>query len=596
MIDFIKKNILITIIFIVTLSLGFLTFLTFIDKSFIKLNDQNLQYILLVNILLLLILFFLIFAEVKNSLKIDVDVSGSRANRKYITFFALFTLIPSVLISLFSLFLLSFALDKYLDKKVTTAVNNSYEIAKSYTEEVKTKTQSEIIIIAYDLNKSANFLKTNENQFQSFLNTQKIIRGMDEVHIIDSKGNLYFTTLNDVSIYTPPLKEALEMVSEDKRPLKIINAYENQSASIIKLESFEGKYLYIVKYLDKKISQYLIDSEEAVNFYYTVLNKQTGIKISFVFIYLVIVSLLLFLSISIAIRFSSRFFRSINNLIIASSSIGKGDLNIKVPEIKADRDMEILNKNFNSMIVQLKTQQTKLIISERHEAWENIARKLAHEIKNPLTPIQLTIDRLKNKYFKKLQPDSQEDFLKNLKIIDKQIKQIENLVNEFSDFARMPKPIFKENDLSTIINDNIFLLKEIDKTNTIELKQNQKKIIFICDSEQLSRVFFNLIKNSIESIDEKKLTRDNYTGKIDIEINDFDDYIDFNISDNGVGFGLLENNIKSILNPYFTTKEKGTGLGLAIVNKIINDHNGSIDFQSNNNGAKIQIKFIKNEY
>ncbi|MDC1159382.1 ATP-binding protein [Candidatus Pelagibacter sp.] len=596
MIDFIKKNILITIIFIVTLSLGFLTFLTFIDKSFIKLNDQNLQYILLVNILLLLILFFLIFTEVKNSLKIDVDVSGSRANRKYITFFALFTLIPSVLISLFSLFLLSFALDKYLDKKVTTAVNNSYEIAKSYTEEVKTKTQSEIIIIAYDLNKSANFLKTNENQFQSFLNTQKIIRGMDEVHIIDSKGNLYFTTLNDVSIYTPPLKEALEMVSEDKRPLKIINAYENQSASIIKLESFDGKYLYIVKYLDKKISQYLIDSEEAVNFYYTVLNKQTGIKISFVFIYLVVVSLLLFLSISIAIRFSSRFFRSINNLIIASSSIGKGDLNIKVPEIKADRDMEILNKNFNSMIVQLKTQQTKLIISERHEAWENIARKLAHEIKNPLTPIQLTIDRLKNKYFKKLQPDSQEDFLKNLKIIDKQIKQIENLVNEFSDFARMPKPIFKENDLSTIINDNIFLLKEIDKTNTIELKQNQKKIIFICDSEQLSRVFFNLIKNSIESIDEKKLTRDNYTGKIDIEINDFDDYIDFNISDNGVGFGLLENNIKSILNPYFTTKEKGTGLGLAIVNKIINDHNGSIDFQSNNNGAKIQIKFIKNEY
>ena len=497
---------------------------------------------------------------------------------------------------MFSLFLLSFALDKYLDKKVTTAVNNSYEIAKSYTEEVKTKTQSEIIIIAYDLNKSANFLKTNENQFQSFLNTQKIIRGMDEVHIIDSKGNLYFTTLNDVSIYTPPLKEALEMVSEDKRPLKIINAYENQSASIIKLESFDGKYLYIVKYLDKKISQYLIDSEEAVNFYYTVLNKQTGIKISFVFIYLVIVSLLLFLSISIAIRFSSRFFRSINNLIIASSSIGKGDLNIKVPEIKADRDMEILNKNFNSMIVQLKTQQTKLIISERHEAWENIARKLAHEIKNPLTPIQLTIDRLKNKYFKKLEPDSQEDFLKNLKIIDKQIKQIENLVNEFSDFARMPKPIFKENDLSTIINDNIFLLKEIDKTNTIELKQNQKKIIFICDSEQLSRVFFNLIKNSIESIDEKKLTRDNYTGKIDIEINDFDDYIDFNISDNGVGFGLLENNIKSILNPYFTTKEKGTGLGLAIVNKIINDHNGSIDFESNNNGAKIQIKFIKNEY
>jgi len=423
MIDFIKKNLFIALLFIITLFLGFLTFLTFIDKSFIELSDQNLQLLLIVNICLLLLLFFTIFIEVKSSLKIDVDVSGSRANKKYITFFALFTLIPSILISLFSLFLLSFALDKYLDKKITTAVNNSYEIAKSYTDEVKNKTQSEIIIIAFDLNKSVNFLNTNINQFKSFLNTQKLIRNMDEVHIIDGSGNLYLSTLKDISKYRKPLPEALEMVANDKRPLKIINAYENQSASIIKLENFDGKYLYIIKYLDEKISQYLLESQEALNFYYTVLNKQTGIKVSFVFIYLVIVSLLLFLSISIAIRFSSRFFRSINNLIIASSNIGKGNLDIKVPEVKADRDMELLNKNFNLMIDQLKTQQEKLIISERHEAWESLARKLAHEIKNPLTPIQLTIDRLKTKYSEKLKDNEKEDFTKNLKIIGKQIKQ-----------------------------------------------------------------------------------------------------------------------------------------------------------------------------
>ena len=144
---------------------------------------------------------------------------------------------------------------------------------------------------------------------------------MDEVHIVDINGNLYLSTLEDTTKYSRPLSEALEMVSNDKRPLKITNAYENQTASIIKLENFDGKYLYIVKYLDKKISQYLIDSEEALNFYYTVLNKQTGIKISFIFIYLVIVSLLLFLSISIAIRFSSRFFRSINNLIYGETKI-----------------------------------------------------------------------------------------------------------------------------------------------------------------------------------------------------------------------------------------------------------------------------------
>ena len=591
--DFIKKNIFIIVLFTVTLAVGFLTFLTFIDKSFIKLNDQNLQYLLIFSIGLLILLFIMIFLEVRSSLKVDIDVSGIKANRKYITFFALFTLIPSILISFFSLFLLSFALDKYFDKKITTAVNNSLEIAKSYIEEVKIKTQSEIILIAYDLNKSANFLNTNINQFKSFLNTQKLIRGMDEVHIIDSIGDLYLTTLQDTSTYQKPLIEALEMVSNDKRPLKIINAYENQSASIIQLERFEGKYLYIIKYLDNKISQYLIESEEAVNFYYTVLNKQTGIKISFVLIYLIIVSLLLFVSISIAIKFSSRFFRSINNLIIASANIGKGNLEVTVPEVKTDKDMEILNKNFNSMIIQLKSQQEKLLITERHEAWGNLARKLAHEIKNPLTPIQLTIDRLRNKYSELMQTEEKKNFIENLGIINKQIKQIENLVNEFSDFARMPKPIFKDNNLVLIITENIKLLNELDNDIEIDFSFENKKIIFNSDYEQLSRVFFNLIKNAIESIQEKSNQSSDFEKKINIKIIDNKDKIMFSVIDNGIGFENFEGNIKDILNPYFTTKKKGTGLGLSIVNKIINDHDGSIDFIPLDIGAKIEIMFLK---
>ena len=593
MIDFIKKNTFIGLIFLITLTMGFVTFLTFIDKSFLKLTDQNLQLLLTGNIALLVVLFYMIFKEVSASLKVDVDVAGAKANRKYITFFALFTLIPSILISLFSLFLLSFALDKYLDKKITTAVNNSYEIAKSYTEEARTKTQSEIILIAYDLNKSINFLKLNINQFKSFLNTQKLIRDMDEINIIEADGTLYLTTLKDVSLYRPPLQEALEIVLNDKRPLKIINAYKNQTASIIKLENFEGKYLYIAKYLDKKISQYLIESQEALNFYYTVLNKQTGIKISFVFIYLVIVSLLLFLSISIAIKFSSRFFRSINNLIIASSNIGRGNLNTKVPEIKADKDIEILNKNFNLMTDKLRAQQEKLIINERHEAWESLARKLAHEIKNPLTPIQLTIDRLKSKYSDKIEIEQKEDFTKSLKIIGKQIKQIENLVNEFSDFARMPKPILKDNNLVTLIKDNINLIQELDKSISINYYSNIDNIILNSDNEQLSRVFFNLIKNSIESIQEKKLINLDLKGNIDLTLNDNLDNIDFTITDNGLGFAIFKDNIKNVLNPYFTTKKSGTGLGLAIVNKTINDHNGSIEFIPIQNGAKIKVKFIK---
>ena len=397
MFEFFKKNLLIISIFLITLFVGFLTFLTFINRSFIELNQQNLQYLLILNIFLLFLLFIFVYLEIKKSIKIDIDKDGLTSNKKYITYFSLFTLIPSILISIFSLFLFSFALSKYFDKKVTTVVNNSYELAKSYVQEVQNKVKSEIVLIAFDTNKSAKFLNDNENEYIRFLRTQKLIREIDEIHIIDIDKKLLFTNITEPSKYSPPVQGALELVIEDDRPLKIINAPENISAAIMRLQAFDDRFLYVVKYLDPKISKYLNESQEAINFYYTVEEKSTGIKISFAIIYLIVVTLLLFISITIAIRFSSRFFRSINNLIYASSAIGSGDLNAKVPELKTDKDLETLNKNFNSMISRLKEQQEKLIINERHEAWGNLARKLAHEIKNPLTPIQLTLDRMKSK-------------------------------------------------------------------------------------------------------------------------------------------------------------------------------------------------------
>ena len=592
MLEFLKKNIIIIILSSITLFLGFLTFLTFIDRSFVDLNEKNLQYLLISNIFLLILLFIFIFVEVKNSIKIDIDKDGLTSNKKYITYFSLFTLIPSILISIFSLFLFSFALEKYFDKKVTTVVNNSYELAKNYVEEVRNKIQSDIILIAFDTNKSVNFLNENANEYLRFLRTQKLIRDVDEIHIIDKNKKLLYSTEKKEK-YIPPVDKALNLVLEDDRPLKIIDTKANISAAIMRLQSSKDRFIYVVKFLDKDISNYLAESQEAINFYYTVEDRSTGIKISFFIIYIIIVSLLLFISITIAIRFSSRFFRSINNLILASTEIGHGNLNTKVPEIKTDKDMEVLNKNFNSMISRLKNQQEKLIINERYKAWGNLSRKLAHEIKNPLTPIQLTIDRIRTKYSGQITNEDQKSFKENLKIINSQIKQIENLVNEFSDFARMPKPTLKRNNLVKLLNENIKLLSEVNKSIEINLNKKDEEISLECDKEQISRVFINLIKNSIESIEQKVEKNPDFKKKILIDISSNNDHILISIEDNGVGFD--KNNIEEILNPYYTTKKNGTGLGLSIVNKIINDHKGELEFIPINNGAKIQIRFYFND-
>ena len=588
MTEFIKKNIFIILIFFVTLFVGFITFLTFIDKSFIQLNDKNLQILLFGNIVLLLFFFIFVFFEIKKSIRNEIDVKGSKSNKKYITFFALFTLIPSILISIFSLFLFSFALEKYFDKKITTAVNNSYELAKNYVQDVRNKIESDIVMIAFDINKSGNFYQSDPIDFKKFLLNQKILRDVDEIHIINSQKKIIMSTLNDLKKFVPPEKKVLDLVLEDNRPLKIINAFENKSAAILKLQNYKDAYVYVVKYLKEDISKYLTESQEALNFYYKVENKRTGIQVSFIIIYLIVVSLMLFLSVSIAIRFSSRFFRSINNLINASMNIGKGKLDSKVPEIQTDKELEALNKNFNLMIEKLKSQQDKLLLSERHEAWENVARKLAHEIKNPLTPIQLIIDRLNSKFSNLLNSDDKKNFNDNLKVINKQIKQIENLINEFSDFARMPKPILKSNNIITLINDNISLMKELDNSINMNIRSSSDNIFIKCDYDQFSRMFINLFKNSIESLNEKFEKNPNFTKKIDIEITKKDDYIEIILNDNGLGFDKKDTN--DLLKPYFTTKKNGTGLGLPIINKIINDHNGYLKLLSKNIGAEIKIQ------
>ena len=590
MLNFIKKNLFIVAIFFITLLLGFVTFLTFLDKSFIKLNDQNLQYLLLSNIFLLIIFFLFIFLEVKNSIKSEIVVEGSRANRKYIAFFSLFTLIPSILISAFSLFLFSFAVEKYFDKKITTAVDNSYRIAQNYVIDVRNKIESDIVLVAFDLNKNIKIFQNNKKQFANFLNTQKIVRDVDGIFLVNNEGKLILSNFTKKNLYQPPSKEALKMVQNDDRPLKILNAYENTSAALMRLTNYDNTFVYVVKFLDPKISKYLTESKDAISFYYTVQEKRTGIKISFAIIYMIVVTLLLFLSISIAIRFSSRFFVSINNLISASNNIGNGNLNSKVPEIKTDKELEKLNKNFNLMIDRLKTQQNKLLANERHDAWENVARKIAHEIKNPLTPIQLIIDSLKNKYADLLDENNKISFNEKVKTINKQVKLIEKLVNEFSDFARMPKPIFKKVNLKKIVDDCLKLMKVNDDTIIIDFKCDDN-ILIKADNEQISRVFINLIKNSIESLNEKYQKNNEFNKKINIDINQINDYIEILIIDNGIGFNTT--NLSEISKPYFTTKKNGSGLGLSIVAKIINDHNGTIEFLNFKKGAKIKIIFPK---
>ena len=533
--------------------LGVFTFITFINQGFLFLNEDNLQYLLMLDVTLLLIFLLLLIQETsKLYTQYSKKRSGSKTSINYVLQFSLFAFLPSLVIAIFSLVLFNVGLQKYFDKRITSAVNNSYQVAKNYIEETQKTVETDIYLISQDLNRYSQTFFSSPKRFSNIVRAQKNLRKVDDLYIFDSSGTVLLADVSNPEDEFPiPSEEIFEKALEGN-PVSVNLSKENKTAFIIKLGNFIDTYLYISKNIQPQLLQYLDETEQAVNFYYTVENNRTGIKITFAIIYIIIVSLLLFLTIVLAVTFAQRLTKPIINLISASKNISAGKLDSRVPDIDADEEIKSLNQNFNNMIERLKKQQDKLLVAERYSAWESVARKLAHEIKNPLTPIQLSIDSLKEKYSDQLK-DKSKNFDNYLSTINRQIKDIEKLVNEFSDFARMPKPIFRENNLVDIIHENINLLKELD--------------------------------NSIEAIEEKKQKDKNLQGKIVVEIDRNNEYIVIKMLDNGPGF----NDTKNITKPYYTTKTKGTGLGLPIVSKIINEHNGDINFLKKTSGAIIEI-------
>ena len=570
---------------------GLLTFFTFTNQSFITLKDSSLQILLIIDSILLLLFFGLIIYETYKIIsKKRTKKLGSGVNLKYILYFSSTTLLPAIIVAIFSLILFNVGLQRYFDDKMKNIVNSSADLAKNYVEQTRNSVETDILLMVLDINNKSALYYENPKRFLNLLTSQRLLRRLDEVHLIDSSANIIMSNIVDPNMsFIPPTQEAFD-ISLSGKPVRISDTNTNRTSALVKLNNFIDTYLYVVRFMDPKVINYLKETGEAVTFYFSIQESKTGIKVTFGIIYLLVVTLFLFLAIIISINFASKLTTPIVNLIRASERISSGDLNAKVPAIDTNDEIKNLNENFNSMIDKLKIQQDKLVLSERYMAWESVARKLAHEIKNPLTPIQLSIDRIKEKYLNKIN-DKDNNFSEYLNTIAKQIKDIEYLVNEFSDFARMPKPIFKKINLNKLISQTMNLYKFSETNIKFDLIEKKPVFEFNGDEEQLNRVFINLIKNSIESIHEKKIENVHFKGKIAVDIKDDSDYIYVTIVDNGVGF--LKVDKTKMLTPYFTTKKKGTGLGLAIVTKIINDHNSTILFNSIEDGAKVIITLPK---
>ncbi len=235
-------------------------------------------------------------------------------------------------------------------------------------------------------------------------------------------------------------------------------------------------------------------------------------------------------------------------------------------------------KNKNKII--LIDDISEITAAQRNEAWSEVARRLAHEIKNPLTPIQLSAERIDHKFSKQLEKKDQTILSDITKTIVNQVDAIKKMVNEFTEYSRSPELTKSEINLVDLLNELVNLFQKEDLK--IKISSRSKKINFTCDEIKIRQVFVNLINNAYEA------KKEDNSCEIEIKLRKTRNALILNFIDNGTGV----NDDINIFEPYVTTKKTGTGLGLAVVKKIIDEHDGSITIKNNKiSGANVEIHF-----
>jgi two-component system nitrogen regulation sensor histidine kinase NtrY len=236
---------------------------------------------------------------------------------------------------------------------------------------------------------------------------------------------------------------------------------------------------------------------------------------------------------------------------------------------------------------------TELMSAQRMAAWADVARRLAHEIKNPLTPIQLSAERLRRRYLPEVKSDP-ETFAACIDTIIRQVEDIGSMISEFSAFARMPAPDKGVHDIEEIVGRAVLLQRSANPAITYVTEAPPYPVNVACDDRQTAQALTNLLQNAADSLNARLARTPEPPGEIKVRVEERDDAIVVSIEDNGLG--LPSENRERLTEPYVTTRAEGTGLGLAIVKKIMEDHGGRLELADGKlSGARVTLIFPKSE-
>lgn len=443
--------------------------------------------------------------------------------------------------------------------------------AKEYHQDRLERKENAIVEHINYVLQNAYFPLTTENI--QFIFKDKIHEISDvhsmEVNFYDLEGNLLISSKKGFQLDSlrPKIDDATLRILQgtiDKRYIEFIEVDKQQ---------YRSSYSYVKDNKFKPLAILNLPYEEDTSFYD---NEVKNFLVRFGQVYL----LMFLIAIMLSYFLSSYITKSLKIVSDKIRATNFSKENQKIDLQEGSKEINVLIDSYNNMVDQLEESKSMLAQSEREQAWREMAKQVAHEIKNPLTPMRLTVQSFQRR-FDENDPSIKQKLDDFSNTLIQQIDTMSSVANAFSNFASMPA---QQNETLNVI-EIVQLALEIFNEKYVHFKSNEEKIIAVFDRTQLIRVITNLVKNAIQSIPSEQENK-----SVEVSVFSENNFVKIEVKDNG--HGVSEENKKRIFEPKFTTKSSGMGLGLPIIKKIIENYNGTITFESEaNRGTTFIVSF-----
>lgn len=560
------------------LTLSFVAFNVHNYLTNLNISDPNKQKFFRAFIFSVLIYLFLLTSLLLLKLIVERirNIPGSKLRFKLTIIIALVSFIPALLLTISSSFLINEAMNRAAPK-----MNIIKPLEKSlnfYRENIHAEFKKLF-------QKPLNILK-NTPKFNLSIRFKTInLNGLDFAQVFQMKNNnmQIFGTYNKAKLNTEQINFYQEYFSQEEFTESYIHKIDDKRwiIFIIKLlDKRENIYFVIGKILGKK----KLAVAEGIN---AILERYKSLKIisyslqtDFQLFILLISLPVILLAIILGFSFARTITKPLDNLVAGTKKIARGVYGYQIDE-RASDELGMLIEAFNSMSNDLYMNKNKLFEAEKMAAWSEVAKKLAHEVKNPLTPIKLAAERLLRSYRKN--PDKFEGVLTSCSnTISSEVDRLKDLVNEFSKFARFPLTKLREENIVGLTEEIVSIYKDSSPNISFNFKNHlgQKEYYVKIDKNQIKQVTINLIENAIEAVKEE-IAEPEISINITLITKTDGRYFQLSIKDNGKG--IPKKYQENIFDPYFSTKKRGSGLGLSIVKNIIEEHKGIIYFITKDN-------------